>query len=171
MLYLRSDVDRLWSVVNRTSRSLHQKESSRRGECLCYSRRVILLHRNRRTLQRIAWFALCVVVLRSLVPPGFMLGQDSAGHNGIVFCHGIAMESEGGEHHGEHAPASGKSAHAELCTFSASGAGALLDTFAACAATQVDADDVHVIREGRLPSESRPIRAQTSRGPPSILFS
>jgi hypothetical protein len=138
---------------------------------LCYSRRVIPLHRNRHTFQRIAWLALCVVVLRSLVPPGFMLGQDSTGHSAMVFCHGIAMDSAGGEHHAEQAPASGKSAHAELCTFSASGAGALLHAFTASAATQADADTVHVIREGRLPSESRPIRAQTSRGPPSILFS
>ena len=124
-----------------------------------------LLHR--RTMTQIVLIALCAVLLRAFVPAGFMLGQDSAGHSKMVFCHGISMGSE-------HAPADSstpgkKSNHAQLCSFAPSACPASLHSVAVLTAA-VHADALsHVACEGRLASESRVIRAQTSRGPPVLV--
>jgi len=121
----------------------------------------------RRTMVQIAWVALCAVVLRAFVPTGFMLGQDQAGHSKMVFCHGISMASD-------HAPADSstpnkKSNHAQICSFAPSACPASLHSVTVLtAAVQSDAV-LHVPCEGRLASESRVVRAQTSRGPPILV--
>lgn len=120
----------------------------------------------RRTMAQIAWLALCAVLLRALVPTGFMLDQDSAGHSRMVFCHGVEIPVS--DHAADASSPAKKSEHAQLCAFAPSAAPAALHAVPALAIATHAPTALQFVSEGRLSSESRVLRAQSSRGPPVL---
>ncbi|MBS0579712.1 MAG: hypothetical protein JSR36_10685 [Proteobacteria bacterium] len=104
------------------------------------------------------------LVLRALIPFGFM---PVAGHAGLAMelCPGAAAMATGGHHH--HGAPAADSAHA-LCIFAAGAAPALVPVVidspltACCAATAPEAREAVL----RLPSIQR---AQSARAPPSSV--
>jgi len=114
-----------------------------------------------------AWLAavLPALVLRALIPFGFMPVASDAGP-AMELCPGVAAMAAGGQHHHGSAPAT-TAAHA-LCIFAAGAAPALVPVVlestltACCAATVPAARGCSLL----LPSIQR---AQGARAPPSLV--
>jgi hypothetical protein len=112
------------------------------------------------------WLAavLPALVLRALIPFGFM-PVASDGGLAMELCPGTAAMASGGHHH--HGGAAGDSAHA-LCVFTAGAAPALVPVVLDSPLTGCCAATVPAARGSalRLPSIQR---AQSARAPPSLV--
>ncbi len=126
---------------------------------------------------QLMWLVLSVLLLRALIPTGFM-PRAGAGGAYLGFCPGAgpapsgpnALERHTALHHPSHTDSSGgphapKRVHHPECIFSVGAAAASAESSSALAATPAAA--VRAERAVSLVSLPAIVRTQSSRGPPS----
>ena len=131
-----------------------------------------LFEAGRRRGNWLAAIVLPALVLRGLIPVGFM-----PGHSGLELCwggitsSGVTLDGHPGPFHGDHRDGSGKpsqpSEHGAVCTFAASAAGLAPPSAHASVAPMWVSSELPGLRASAVLFTPTVLRAQSPRGPPS----